>query len=282
MNQSEFDTRTRYLGYCAASALSSIDEEGSTSADLRLSYQRLASNGMFGVSELSRGQSILLRLGLTYERDTLVVPTPFALSLRIGAIDHVSEVIAAMLSRTSLSSAFLHSSDDSSASPTVLSEDLGLANGVQLDREWLGDLGEEHVLGELRRLYASWGWVREYPSIRRVSLVSDSFGYDIEASIPSGGKMALEVKTSSLEVNSEFVFYISRNEYEVSQSMPCWRLVFCDFSQKQCSIAGWTFGRAIRELCPSDSTYSRWESAQVKIRRVHLHPGIESLMQSFS
>lgn len=78
----------------------------------------------------------------------------------------------------------------------------------------IGDIGEELVLrNEVEKLKA-WGLSEDVLSkVRRVSLESDDYGYDILTFDKEGREVYLEVKTTKVN-RTDFSFIITRNELE--------------------------------------------------------------------
>ena len=84
----------------------------------------------------------------------------------------------------------------------------------QLISQKIGDRGEEIVLrNEIEKL-KTWGFTDDALSkIRRVSLESDDYGYDILSFDKNGRELYLEVKSTKAN-QSDFSFIITRNELE--------------------------------------------------------------------
>lgn len=81
------------------------------------------------------------------------------------------------------------------------------------ERELIGAIGEELLVELLRRSIAG--------SVEQISLITDSAGYDVLVHT-ARRELHLEVKTSKRR--NRTTFHLSRNEYEVMRSDPCWRL----------------------------------------------------------
>lgn len=136
------------------------------------------------------------------------------------------------------------------------------------ERERVGRAGEEALVNVLEAFWPG--------STTHVSLVDDSFGYDIL--FRSGGcEWHLEVKTTNRR--GRLVIYLSRNEHEVSLRDPRWRLVVVGIDNLLRLQAVATLptsllaGRAPRDEVPE----SRWDSVSHDLRRADLQGGLTFL-----
>lgn len=112
--------------------------------------------------------------------------------------------------------------------------------------------------------------------IRQVSLVSDHFGYDIEAPsrFEERGLMALEVKTSS-RPGDYFKFFLSRNEYRVGLETEYWSLVFVQMVGSKFEVLGHLPHSEIKSRVPKniDNGFV-WESASGAVHKNEIFPGL--------
>ena len=102
-------------------------------------------------------------------------------------------------------------------------------------------------------------WIKErltqeqFVDIDHISLRDDSAGYDISTpTLHTSEKVFLEVKTTTR--NSEFFnFFLSRNEWEVSQRLANWYLVLVQKTLGIHSIFGYLDGVSLGSYFPTDN-----------------------------
>ena len=137
----------------------------------------------------------------------------------------------------------------------------------------LGEAAEESVVTACRALLAERGRGDLARKVRRVSLISDSVGYDIQSPDLSGSECRLEVKCFR---GRHPRFYITRNEFEVGLRLPRWYLVLCRAGPNSFpSVVGWTTLTPLVGKMPSDLDKSaRWQSAKVQCSESELRPGL--------
>ena len=140
-------------------------------------------------------------------------------------------------------------------------------------RALLGELGEETVVEEWTSSLQRHGAENLVSAVRRVSLISDSYGYDVVAPDLDGKRHYLEVKCFRGRVANCF---ISRNEYEVGIRLPTWRLVICRAtSESKAQIVGWASADLLQHRVPVDrDAHGSWQSARITFRRGDLTPGL--------
>ena len=89
--------------------------------------------------------------------------------------------------------------------------------------------------------------------IDHVSLRDDAAGFDISSPTRHFSEnVALEIKTST-RISDAFTFYLSRNEWEVSQRMSNWFLVLVQKNRGKHGIFGYLDGRSLSSYFPTDS-----------------------------
>ena len=110
-------------------------------------------------------------------------------------------------------------------------------------------------------------------SVRRVSLISDALGYDIAAPDLAGRECRLEVKSYRGRYPT---FYITRNEFEVGQTLSRWYLVLCRSGTDLVpSIVGWTTASTLSARMPIDRELSaKWQVVRVRVEESQLQPGL--------
>jgi hypothetical protein len=118
--------------------------------------------------------------------------------------------------------------------------------------------------------------------VRRVSLLSDQLGYDINAPRVTGAPRLLEVKASTAPAtNRSAVVHLTRNEADTGAALADWALVVCvvdDVEQRSGRIVGWCAGGVLVDLVPLDGTCSRWDHATVDVPVERLSPGLPSVV----
>ena len=137
----------------------------------------------------------------------------------------------------------------------------------------LGEAAEESVVKACRALLLERGRGDLARKVRRVSLISDSVGYDIQSPDLSGSDCRLEVKCFR---GPHPRFYITRNEFEVGLRLPRWYLVLCRAApNSRPSVVGWTTLAPLVGRMPLDLDRSaRWQSAKVQFGESELRPGL--------
>lgn len=128
----------------------------------------------------------------------------------------------------------------------------------------IGLSGEKFVLSELYRLITP----TKHEFIHHVSEYNDGAGYDIASPTVSSehSKVYMEIKTTSIALG-EFIFYISRNEYEIGQAHNNWFLVFVRIKNGVPIIEGHLPGSFLTGKMPLDSSsgQSSWQTSQMKL-----------------
>jgi hypothetical protein len=115
-----------------------------------------------------------------------------------------------------------------------------------------------------------------YADVNHVAADSDSFGYDIAATM-TGLAALLEVKTTRRLARIKF--YLSRNEFETMHREPDWHLAIVHLDEELhiCALRtvpkGW-----IASAAPYDTgSFSRWESARFDVPPGITEPGLPFL-----
>lgn len=269
-----------YEVHCALTVLGLIDATGSKLTDLEYSYGRVASNGYFRIEELKNGQALLESLGLLVQVGDLIRRSSTADLLFKNQDAFVSEVIESLRNRRNAQSPSLLSLEVSPAVPHQLVPGDSVLD--QLSRQLIGSIGELHVIHFTIQTLEYLGQLEELVSIKQVSLISDRFGFDIAVELKSR-VFNLEVKTSTIARSSTFEFYLSRNEYEISQVDPNWFLVVCYLRQRNPDIVdveGWISGIQIKDCCPLDRPKSIWQSARISLPKDCLKSDLGDLFKS--
>lgn len=234
-----------YQSHAAAYALRLIDELGTHSGDLGLSFVHASTTGLFPKESLDRALSMLLRVGfVVIDVDTAML-TPrgaAALALEGEALAHViaREVDASTRAETNVQ---------------------------------LGESGEVAVEKACRHQLEQIGRTDLASRVIRASLVSDALGYDIVAPRADGVDRLIEVKTTSSTTKGIFPFYISRFEYDVGRRSDQWSLVACETYGDKVEVIGWTRSAPLAPYLPDDRS-GRWTEAQVRMPQSLLFSGL--------
>lgn len=158
-------------------------------------------------------------------------------------------------------------------------EELLLARAQRFDDQaqcLIGEIGEELVVTAARQELAELGRADLARGVRRVSLVSDTLGYDVSAPRTSGRPRLLEVK-STTRADVTFVVHISRNEAKIGQTYPDWALVVCrvdDVEARSGEICGWCQAGDFAARLPRDAAGGHWEQAAIELSADELLPGL--------
>lgn len=205
---------------------------------------------------------------------------------RLSLLDGVDEINRFFFEEYAINSKWINSADliykgpeDLPTAALDLADGLSIEPGLALDlvrgahyrinRERLAEIG---LMGEIAilELLESKGL-----NCRQVSLVSDTFGYDIEAMEPSTGSIAhLEVKASTNFSRSSF--FLSRNELEVSLKDESWMLVYLQIGEAGNLVyIGTVDSDWIHDSRPLDRSVDvTWESARFCVDPLALEPAI--------
>ena len=254
-----------YVVTCAASALSVIDLNGSLVDNVKHSYTRLSTNGIFTSKELAIGGELLIDIGLVIEDDNYLRLSSLAKSLRDGEERHLRDVISVSAKRLlENESKFSGRADNLLFSPMNNIPSVQTISQAVLEK--IGATGEEIVLLTIRNIFTEKNRPDLAILVKRVSLISDEFGYDIEVVTPNGTHMKLEVKSSVTMPREMLSFFITRHEASVSRDVKDWYLVFCfisDVDSAAGEVVGWIGSSALVGACPTDSAFSKWKLAEI-------------------
>jgi hypothetical protein len=226
-----------------------VDDEGNAVPQVRAAYRATATKGEHTAADLVFAEIRLVDAGLLVQDAGQLVP-----DARLTAIVRADDSLALILLRRTL-------------------VELSPAE-VAIARALVGERGEEHVVRQCRDELEAMGRLDLSRQVQRVSLVSDSLGYDVWA--PSIGTPArhLEVKTSSGQAVGSFEFYISRNEFEVGRrESTAWALVACQADGESVTVGGWCRAAALGAYLPDDQN-GFWTEARVRLPRAVLAAGL--------
>jgi len=138
----------------------------------------------------------------------------------------------------------------------------------------IGELGEVFLVGELRGQLLAGGSPELADLVEKVSDLSDELGYDITAPRLDSSIRRIEAKTTASRSTS-FTFFLTRNEFEVSQWDSDWFLVAVQIKADQPHLVGWTDGASLKGLTPVDPDKAGlWVTTKVKVGHDFFHPGL--------
>jgi hypothetical protein len=235
-----------------------VDERrGTDSAALDLAFRNAVTQGRFPRPDLDNALALLTESRLVHVVDGRTRHDETLAELVALPDDTAMPLLATLLAATA---------------------DLGDADDANAKREILGALGEEAVITwcveELRAL----GHHELVPQVRRVSLVSDRFGYDVSAPTLGADARMLEVKTSTGISGNTFRFFLTRNEYEVARRYSRrWALVACTSDGETANVLGWCRGSELERYLPDDGN-GRWTEALVNLPRRALLSSVPSAL----
>ena len=256
---------SEYVANCATLAMSVIDLKGSLVDSVNHSYTKLSTNGVFTSGELALGGRLLIDVGLVVEENNFLYLSNVAKSLRDGEEDHLKKVILISAKRLSENeSKFSVKDADSVFSPINNIPKLQTLNHAVLEK--IGAAGEEFVLQTIRSIFLNINRPDLARLARRVSLISDEFGYDIEVTTPSGIGLNIEVKSSVEMPKDRVEFFMTRHESIVSRNLQNWYLVSCylaDVERPAGEIIGWIDSSILVEAWPIDSAVSYWKLSKI-------------------
>jgi hypothetical protein len=132
-------------------------------------------------------------------------------------------------------------------------------------RTEVGDAGEQELVSRLQSLDGA--------EVDHVSRISDGFGYDIHVELKTVTRH-LEVKSTTRK--SRTTLYISRNEFEVSQTDPVWSLVLVRLNEALRFESVYTVEKDwLKGVVPIDrNTISAWQATKLEVPAERLVPGI--------
>jgi len=261
-----------------------IDAGGSRVVDARETYWHVASGAVLPPDDLAIGEALLLDLALVVVRNGVLSRTA-----ELDALLEGDEVLVA-------ASVLLAGVDTTGVDPRAGEDELrarleriGLNDEQTSDaiataaakydatyHTLLGDIGEDIVAAEARAELIAAGRDDLARAVRRVSLISDTYGYDIVAPRVHGPDRLLEVKATTASEDVITVF-LSRHEADVGATRDNWMLVVCevqDVDNRHGTVVGWVPFESIRKDMPTDGHTGRWESTSVRLSRGDVVAGL--------
>jgi hypothetical protein len=217
-----------------------VDSAGNSVLQVRAAYRATATKGEHTAADLEAAEDRLVDAGLLARDAGKLLP-----DARLASIVRADDVLALSLLRR--------------AARELSPAEAAIARAV------IGQRGEEHVVLRCREELDALGRQDLSQQVQRVSLVSDSLGYDVWAPSIGAAPRRLEVKTSSLSAVGSFEFFISRNEFEVGRREPTtWALVACQADGERVADIGWCRAAALGSYLPEDQN-GQWTEARVRL-----------------
>lgn len=277
--------------YCIASALqvaTAIDTGGSHVNDARETYWHMATGALHPPADLERGEQLLEDLGLVERRDQRLFLTPVLRVLLEGSLEAATTLMIVRACEGMANSGLdVPAAEDLSAAlesclPNAAERDecvrVALGKFDDARRRLVGDIGEEIAHEAARAELIDLGHHKLASAVRRVSLESDGYGYDIIAPTVHGLPRLLEVKAST-SIGDSVKVHLSRHEATVGMREAAWSLLVCqvtDVEQRTGRPLGWLPARSIASSFPLDQGGGEWESVQLTLAVDRLHPGMPS------
>lgn len=227
-----------------------IDAGGNALEDARDSYRNATTHGVHPFTELGQAEQTLVRAGLLR-----------IIGGRVRGTSGLRELVAVT---------------DLGVCVRMLRTMLTEATRED-ERAAVGSAGEEYVLGEIRRELEALGRSDLSAQVSRVSLISDTYGYDIYAPGIGIDVRLLEVKTQTSPESPALVrFFLTRHEWEVGVGSPRqWALVSCTRSPDlgELRVVGWCRAQTLEPYLPQDR-HGRWTEARVEVPAHRFIPGV--------
>lgn len=241
---------TRHRVEAALRAARLMDRPGNDPAALAAAFRLALTDGTHPARSLADGQALLVGAGLALEGPAGTAPTP-----RLAAVARLGDEDAIR----------------------VLTRLLALAHRPEDDPELrarIGADGEDAVVLACRGELAALGESTLADGVQRVSLIDDSFGFDVIAPTVSGGDRRLEVKTCSSDGRGPLRVYLTRNEHDAGVADPAnWALAVCLHDGTRAEPLGWCRAGSLRPYLPDDGG-GRWTEAVMSLPPALLHAGL--------
>lgn len=266
-----------------------IDEKGSTQRAARLAYVDDPSGGIFNQADLRNGEQLLIDCGLIREEAGVLYPVAELGELVRAEPAEALQILFATAVRASPPPWLVQGSPLLAGIPAeaqqVLAELIqdpdrreafliAIANSDLSTRRELAALGEECVVAVARAELVLLDRPDLADMVSRVSIYTDTLGYDVTAPLVRGGARRLEVKTTRADVSSSCAVFISRNEVEVGLRDRGWALVLCRATNGDCDVVGWCRGPSLAPYLPTDAAGSRWLETRLVLPRTIFLPSM--------
>jgi len=290
---------TMHLLRAALQAGQLLDQGGTSIPAARASYPRVPTGGLFHPDDLIVGEKLLVEAGVVQRSAGWLYPSGGLDSLLGLEEQEACELLLVLtLKRRRPLWSQVAVREDRVLFELIPDEEADLLFSVipepsrrealllalartqdSAANEELGARGEEAVVTAARSQLQRAGRPDLADRVQRVSLLSDQLGYDVVAPTLEGKSRRIEVKTAGTAGDVMRIF-LSRNEAEVGRRDSNWYLVVCQLTfEGAIEVVGWSRGRELEEVLPSDTTPSaRWESARLMISIDTLTPDLPPIL----
>lgn len=157
-----------------------------------------------------------------------------------------------------------------------------IADVIEPNRNWeqkydnsrlveIGLRGEEEVMNFLYKNIDE----KYHKKIKHVSKTNDRAGYDIFSPSLANheNSLLLEIKTT-VKPSDNFMFYLSRHEFDVAMLRENWILVFVRIINDQPKIIGHLKINQINHLFPLDNETVSWECLKIVVSEAKIKVGL--------
>jgi hypothetical protein len=280
---------TKHALTAATRVASLIDPAGSRVLDAHETYWHVATGGTLPPADLALGETLLLDcefaqvvdgvLHRTTHLDELLAggPDVMLVALLLAGVEVSHRSTGLPVRPAAVRSRVRDCVEDERFTTESIAAMLGRFDATY--RTQVGDVGEFHVLQELRMELVDAGHEQLARTVRHVSRISDGYGYDIAAPRVHGPDRLIEVKSTTHIDKGNAVVFISRHEADVGSRHTNWALVLCEVLDVEGSLAttiGWLRYADIESALPADSDTARWESASIRLSINDLADGLPS------
>jgi hypothetical protein len=289
-------TPTAYQLQAAVLAARVLDAGGNTAASLEISYDQLATGGLYRSQDLQAGHRLLQRAHLVTVDGSHHIPAPALLDLCGLPYDVAAELLLQELLVEEpplwLYAAVVDDEvrwenvpeADQEALEQLLEdaarrEALLMTLGRTLDAHQLaeqGARGEDYVVERCQQHLNDRHRPDLAAAVNRVSLRSDQLGYDVTSPDTTGHRHRIEVKTTSSSSAGRVEFFLSRNEATVGERDPAWSLVAVRRNRDDSlELIGWCSSVNLMPHLPRDvSPQGRWTSVRLSVATTAFKPGL--------
>ncbi len=268
-----------------------IDEDGSSARKVSASYALYASDALYPPADLREGERLLSDARLIDSRDGVLHVTEQLRQL-VRILDP-DDAISALVDRLVVAwvespagppipHAGIAGFISAQVTDPLRREQLMLRLASTYDESFLLEIGaiaEEFVHAEACTRLEELGRFDLARAVQRVSLISDTLGYDIVVPT-SNGPIRLEVKGSTREATECFSFNISRNEAGWGLQDKGWYLVAVavDRCTRKPQLVGHCTAQALSDNLPVSRGHGSWTSAEIALPLTCLTVGLPSLV----
>lgn len=273
-----------------------LDQTGNSEGSLPLSYDRMATGGLYRSQDLQAGHQLLQRARLVRVDGSNHIPKPTLISMCTLPDDVAAELLLQVL---------LVEEPPLWIYAAVVDDEVRWENVPEADQEALeqllddaarreaflinagrtidtaqlaeqGAAGEEYVVELCQKHLTDRDRSDLAAAVKQVSLRSDQLGYDVTSPDTRGKRHRIEVKTTSKASGGRVDFFLSCNEATIGARDPGWSLVAVRRERDNTlELIGWCSSVALVAHLPRDvSRRGRWQSARLSIPTDDFEPGL--------